>query len=103
MEGATVAKPERINYLAKVFHRKDQDRTKEVVSFDKGVKREDGEGWDNIKPAFIQYEDGSQVHFGDGPLTLRYLDDPKGNHFANIYQAIWGNPIEPGDEKDIPF
>lgn len=95
-------KPEKIIYVCKLFHRKDGDSTREVVSFDRGVKGEDGQ-WSNIKPKFIEYEDGERIEFGPGPMTMKYLDDPRGNHYANIYQAIWGNPVEPGDEEEIPF
>lgn len=92
-------KPERIDYIAKLFHRKDGDPLREVVSFDRGVKQDDGE-WKNIKPSFIQYEDGVRVELG-GPVTLKYLPDPKGNHFANVYIARWPKKEEGGD--DIPF
>lgn len=91
-------KPEKIHYFGKVFTRNDGDMQRRVVSLDKSHKRDDGE-WENIKPDFIQYRDGSQIHFEDGPITLKYLDEPKGNHVGNIYQAVWRKK----DDSDIPF
>lgn len=97
-----MAKPDKINYIGKVFDRKDGDQTRKVVSFDKGVKHEDG-SWSNIPPAFIEYEDGERIHFGSGPLTLKYLEEVRGNHVANIYQAIWPKKKEEGGDEEEDF
>jgi len=100
-----VPKPDKIVYLGKVFQRKDGDMQRRVVSLDKSVKLADG-SWENVRPAFLEYEDGERIRFDAGPFTLKYLDEPKGNHEANIYQAQWPKEqtkSEDFKDEDIPF
>ena len=93
-----MTKPE-TQYIAKVFHRKDGDTTRSVVSFDKREKR--GEEWHNIKVKKIEWEDGSELYFS-GPTTFKLLDEPMGNFYGTIYQNIWPDKKDDGDDG-IPF
>ena len=89
-----MAKPSN-HYFGKAFHRKDGDTQRSVLSFDKW----DADNKKNIKPKFIEYEDGSRYEFLDGPVTFKLMDKPNGNHYANVYQTEWVD----GGEDGIPF
>ena len=91
-------KPE-TQYIAKVFHRKDGDATRSVVSFD---KREQIDGqWTNIKAKKLVWEDGTELEFS-GPTTFKLLDEPMGNFYATIFQNIWPEK-KADDDSEIPF
>jgi hypothetical protein len=93
-----MSKPDTV-FFGKVFDRKSApDDDRKVLSLDKGEKRADGT-WKNIRPVFIEYEDGSRMTFGEH-LVMKKVD--RGTQIATLYFNIFpDDEAKPSDFKDF--